>query len=186
MPISEETYRRVALEACDQNFELRCGRLVAKPPMTWEHADGMNLLVWLLQTQLGLDEYRVHTDHSRARVSATHYNIPDVAVIPLAMARRLFTEPGMLEAYREPLPLIVEIWSPSTREYDVETKLPEYEQRGDAEIWFLHPYEHTLRARRRQLNGSYVETLHTGGIIRPHSLPNVAVDLDWLFARMRP
>jgi Uma2 family endonuclease len=44
-----------------------------------------------------------------------------------------------LELYVEPLPLVVEVWSPSTGQYDVDEKLPEYQRRGDLEIWRFHP-----------------------------------------------
>lgn len=180
MPISEETYLRVAMEESDQRWELHCGRLVEKPPMTWEHGDIMSTLSFELLSQLERSEFRVHTNHSRARISETHYYVPDIAVIPLALARRLFGEPGMLEAYREPLPLVVEIWSATTGGYDVASKLPEYQRRGDEEIWYLHPYERWLIARRRQPDGSYSETRYAGGNVACASLPNVIIDLDAL------
>ena len=79
------------------------------------------------------------------------------------------------------MPLVVEVWSPSTGDYDVETKLQEYKRRGDAEIWRLHPYERTLIAWRLQTDGSYSETLYREGMVVPISLPNVSIDLDSLF-----
>lgn len=88
--------------------------------------------------------------------------------------------PG-LEVYEGPLPLVVEVWSPSTGEYDVDTKLPEYQRRGDLEIWRLHPFDRTLIAWRRQPDGSYSESQYTGGTVRPVALPGVAIDLDTLF-----
>jgi Uma2 family endonuclease len=87
----------------------------------------------------------------------------------------------LLEAYEAPLPLVVEVWSPSTGEYDVDSKLPEYQRRGDLEIWRLQPYERTLTAWRRQPDGTYAETVCTGDTIRPIGLPGVAIDLDTLF-----
>ena len=77
---------------------------------------------------------------------------------------------------------MVEVWSRSTGEYDVNTKFPEYKRRGDREIWRLHPYERTLTSWRQQPDGSYTETRFTGGIVHPVALPGVAVDLDALFA----
>ena len=83
------------------------------------------------------------------------------------------------------MPLVVEVWSPSTGDYDVETKLQEYQRRGDLEIWRIHPYEQTLTAWRRQPDGSYTETLYRGGRVQPVALPNVTIDLDDLFALVR-
>ena len=59
-------------------------------------------------------------------------------------------------------------------------KLPIYQQRGDLEIWFYHPYDRTLTARRKQPDGSYSEERYTGGIVPIHSLPGVTIDLDAL------
>ena len=76
--------------------------------------------------------------------------------------------------------MIVEGWSSSTGGYDVDTKLPEYQRRGDAEIWRFHPYERTLRVWRRQPDGGYAETQYSSGLVRPASLPDVRIDPDAL------
>jgi len=76
---------------------------------------------------------------------------------------------------------VVEVWSPSTGDYDVDAKLPEYHRRGDQEIWRIHPYERMLTAWRRQPDGSYTETVYTGGVVHPLAFPVVAIDLDTLF-----
>ena len=75
----------------------------------------------------------------------------------------------------------MEVWSRSTGGYDVDAKLPEYQRRGDLEIWRVHPYERTLIAWRRQLDGTYTELLYTGGRVRPVAMPDVTADLDALF-----
>lgn len=86
-----------------------------------------------------------------------------------------------IESYSSPLPLVVEIWSPSTGDYDVDSKIPEYQRRGDLEIWRIHPFERTLIIWRRQPDGSYTEEHVTGGIVTPVALPNVSIDLNTLF-----
>jgi Uma2 family endonuclease len=95
--------------------------------------------------------------------------------------RRTFTEPGAVEVYREPLPLVVEVWSRSTGRYDVSTKLDEYKRRGDSEIWLIHPYEHTLTAWRLGPDGGYSETVYRDGTVQPASLRDVSIDLGRLF-----
>ena len=126
-----------------------------------------------------LEGHVVVAGHVRLPTQA--YYIPDVFVIPIELQEALWGR-GVLESYDAPLPLVVEIWSPSTGGYGVETKLREYQRRGDIEIWRLHPYEHTLIAWRRQPDGGYVETSYAGGIVHPIALPNVTVDLDTLFS----
>lgn len=183
MPVSEKTYKAVALEDPEGHWELHCGVLLQKPGVSFAHSHVIAELGYLLLQQLDRQEYTVRIDSGRVRRSSASYFLPDVVVIPAELVRReLARRPNALEVYAIPLPLVVEVWSPSTGEYDVESKLPEYQQRGDLEIWRVQPYERTLTAGRRQPDGSYVETLYAGGSVVPASLPNVTIDLDTLFA----
>jgi Uma2 family endonuclease len=68
-----------------------------------------------------------------------NFYIPDVVVIPAAYKRPYEDDPRAFNAFAQPLPLVVEVWSPSTGDYDVSTKLRASRERGDAEIWFIHP-----------------------------------------------
>ena len=113
--------------------------------------------------------------------AATGRGVPLIELKKREMARRLFAVPATVEVYPEPLPLVVEVWPPSTGRLDVNEKLPEYQRRGDLEIWLLHPYERTLTVWRRQADGSYAETVQRGGSVRPVALPGVVIDLDALF-----
>lgn len=181
MPVSEETYRRVALEDPEGHWELHCGRLVRKPAMTAEHNLVARSLWRMLDRHLSPDAPVVMHDDGRLRRIEGHYFVPDIAVVPRAYMQRLLADPATFEAYDEPVPLVVEVWSPSTGPYDVETKLPEYQRRGDAEIWFLHPYQKTLTAWRQQPDHTYGETIYRGGVVHPVALPDVSIDLDALF-----
>ena len=179
MPVSEKTYRQLALEDREGLWELHCGRLVQKPGMSYEHGHLTTRLFLSLGRQLDEHQFTLRSNHARTRTSGS-YNIPDICVLPIELARPHRGERG-LEFYDPPLPLVVEVWSPSTGDYDVNEKLREYQRRGDTEIWLIHPYERTLTAWRRQADGSYAETIHTGGVIEPVALPNVRIDLDTFF-----
>jgi Uma2 family endonuclease len=181
MSVSEETYRRLALEDPSGHWELHCGELRQKPAMTVEHNYLTMRLVKLLMQQLDDREFDVRSNIGHVRRSAENYYIPDVYVIPMELIRPLRHRSDVLEAYAVPLPLVVEIWSPSTGGYDVDTKLPEYQRRGDLEIWRIHPYDRTLTTWQCQPDGTYTETLHTGGTVHPVALPGVTIDLDILF-----
>src|SRR5688572_11963618 len=151
MPVSEETFERVALEDPDGKWELHCGRLRSKPVMTARHNHIGRSLGFRLQQQLSLDDYDVSVDSAYVRISPTRSYIPDVAVLPMSLVRWMDSEhPDRLEVYEDPLPLVVEVWSPSTGKEDLTDKLPGYQERGDAEIWLIHPRERTLRAFVRQ------------------------------------
>ncbi|MGH2598887.1 MAG: Uma2 family endonuclease [Dehalococcoidia bacterium] len=182
MSVSEQEYRRIALADREGKWELDCGLLRSKPPMTTWH----NRTAWFLgvelQNQLGRTRYEVRVDAGRTRRSPSHYYIPDVIVIPIDAVRRGLSDTFALEAYAEPLPLVVEVWSPSTGDYDIDKKLPEYRRRGDLEVWRIHPYEHTLTAWVRQADGTYLETVYRGGVVHPSALPGISIDLDALFA----
>ncbi len=181
MPVSYETYKRVVLEDQDEKYELVWGHIRTKPLMTAEHGGSMGVLDHQLQLQLDVEQFAVRVNSGRLRISTGTYFIPDICVIPRAMVMKLRERPGTFEVYADPVPLVVEVWSPSTGSYDVETKFPEYRQRGDAEIWRIHPYQHTLTAWRRQPGGSYSEMVYTTGVIQPVALPGVTIDIDRLW-----
>lgn len=180
MPVSEATYEAVALEDPEGRWELHCGQLRRKPGMTQPHNTLQDQLVHLFKLKLPDDQFEVRSA-ARARRDEQHSYIPDVMVIPIE-AWRMLRGSTTLERYLDPLPLIVEVWSRSTGEYDVDEKLPEYRRRGDAEIWRLHPYDRELTAWRRQPDGSYTEHHWRGGVVELHALPGVSIDLDALFA----
>jgi Uma2 family endonuclease len=148
--------------------------------MTQEHNDVGFLLAHFLQSQLPIEEFRVRSNAGRARLDSGANYIPDVMVIPVVLMHR---QRGTreLEAYDEPLPLVAEVWSPSTGEYDVNEKLLEYQRRGDHEIWLVHPYERTVISWVRQEDGSYRETTTREGAIWPSYLPGVAIELKTIF-----
>ena len=78
-------------------------------------------------------------------------------------------------------PFVAEIWSPSTGDFDVETKFPEYRARGDAVIWRIHPFERTVTAWVRRADGGYDERALPLGRVAIESLPGVTIDLELLF-----
>jgi Uma2 family endonuclease len=182
MPISEATYERVALEDDEGKWELVCGQLRRKPPMTAGHQEIARILALDLGLQLPRRELSVGQDSPNLRVPGGNYRVPDVCVIPRSLIQQRRREhPTELELYDEPMPLVVEIWSPSTGERDLTEKLSEYQRRCDLEIWYIHPYERTLTAWVRQGDGSYRQTLYTDGAVRPAFLPNVTIELESLF-----
>ncbi|HZQ34557.1 MAG TPA: Uma2 family endonuclease [Dehalococcoidia bacterium] len=183
MPISFETYERVALEDPDGQWELDCGRLRQKPPMTLEHDTSSALLSMQCAQQLDARAFLVLMNAPRLRIHTGAYYLPDLCVVPVALARSVrMVRPRQLGVLDEPIPLVVEVWSPSTGDYDLNTKIPAYQRRGDAEIWLLHPYELWLRAWCRQADDSYTETRHWGdAVVAPASLHGVQIALAALF-----
>src|SRR5437870_1053050 len=123
MPISPETYERVALEDVEGHWELDHGCLRRKPGMTLEHNESSRWLTRQLLLQLDDQAFAVDMNATRLRISTDTFYIPDVTVIPRALIRRGFEQRRhRLEVYEDPMPLVVEVWSPSTGEYDVDRK----------------------------------------------------------------
>jgi Uma2 family endonuclease len=182
MAVSEETYKQLALEDIHGHWELHFGRLVQKPGMTAQHADWIELLQRRLALQLHESEWAVRADAGRLRRPEGSYYEADVMVVPREYVRDLREHhANELEVYTRPVPFVAEVWSPSTGSYDVRTKIPGYKERGDAEIWRVHPREHSVTIWRRQPDGSYSEGVHTSGVIELHALTGVRIDLNELF-----
>lgn len=113
MPISPETYERVALEDPDGKWELDHGCLRRKPGMTLEHNEASRWLGRRLISQLDERDFAIDMNGTRLRISIGTFYIPDVTVIPHALIRRGLAERGRrLEVFPEPMPLVVEVWSP--------------------------------------------------------------------------
>ena len=178
--MSEAAYEQFVLSGPDGLWELHDGRLVEKPGMSWEHHVVVAQLGKALLNALDPRSYLVFFEGRVRRPGATIF-LPDLMVVPTAYGEQFHGQPGTLAIFADPLPLVVEVWSSSTGSYDIDTKIPDYQARGDLEIWRIHPYERTLTAWRRQPDGSYGETVHREGVVHPMALPDVAIDLAALF-----
>jgi Uma2 family endonuclease len=178
--ITEQEYRVLALE--ESRLELWDGEPREKPLMSSAHEDIAAYLGHLLMSQVDRKSFRVSINGVEARISGSTYFIPDVTVIPTAWVVPFRDDPRHVAAHADPLPLVVEIWSRTNGAYDFERKLDSYRKRGDAEMWYIHPYERTLIVWRLQDDGIYDEAHYTGGAIPVSSLPGVVIDLDDLLA----
>ena len=181
--ISEQEFRELLMSDPDGGWELWDGKPREKPQTSMRHNAVAFRLGHFLQSPLDLRDYQVNVHGDHTRISSRSYYIPDVIVIPTSYQRPFEQDLRAIGTYAEPLPLVAEVWSPSTGHYDVGTKLKGYQERGDLEIWYIHPGRRTLTTWRRQPGGSYTETLYRGGIVPVVSLPGVTIDLDRVLDR---
>jgi Uma2 family endonuclease len=181
MELSPEQYEQLILSEPDQTWELINGRLREKPTMSIGHDDAWFELAFFLRSQLERREYRVAHNDARLKRTDRSYFVPDGVVMRVANIIGDRPNPRAVDAHSFPMLLVAEVWSPSTGDYDIDVKLRAYQERGDHEIWRLHPFERTLTTWRRQPDGTYVETVVHGGTVSSAELPGVTIDLDALF-----
>ena len=151
--------------------------------MSFAHNETIHRLAEQLYRQIDLSVFSIRVNHGHVRHLDEFYYIPDLFVVPRGLDNQDWSFTNVLETYGQPLPLVVEVWSPSTGGYDVDAKFPEYQRRGDIEIWRVHPFDRVLTAWRRQPSGEYAVLEHRDGTVEPVALPGVRIDLDALFAR---
>lgn len=181
MAVSAPAYTELALTEAGRRLELHDGMLVEKPPMSIGHNLTLHRLSAFFYRQLDLSRLDIRVNSTRLYLPDNTYYIPDLAILTAAAVSALGDRLDVLEVYATPLPLVVEIWSPSTGDYDINEKVPRYRERGDIEIWRIHPFERTIAAWRRQPDGHYLETLHTAGTIEPIALPELRLDVETIF-----
>ena len=178
--VTEAEYEHIVWADPAHKWELVDGRLREKPGMSWEHGEILIQLGYLFRRQLDRRQFSV-LGESRVRRPPSTIFIPDVFVAPIVYGEDFRDRPRVLAIMFQPLPLVVEVWSRSTGDYDAAAKIPVYQERGDLEIWRIHPYERTLTAWRRQPDGTYTETVYHEGTVAPATLPNVIIDLAEFF-----
>jgi Uma2 family endonuclease len=178
--ISEHEYRELTLTDEGRLMELWDGVPREKPLMSMVHGDVVAYLGIALANQLDRNEFRVNFNEGKLRISERNYFIPDVVVIPAAFKTSHRDYPRAFNAFAQPMPLVVEVWSHTTGHYDLAVKLHAYRERGDEEIWYIHPEERTLTVWRKQPDGTYLEDTFQGGRVSVVSLPGVTIDLDAL------
>jgi Uma2 family endonuclease len=182
MKVSEEAYKQLALEDRHGHWELHSGRLVRKPGMTARQANALESLVRQLVPQLPRGDFAIRPEAGRLRRPEGSYYEADIAVVPRGYVRDVIDHHSTeLEVYQRPVPFVAEVWSPSTGTYDMNTKIPGYKERGDAEIWRVHPLRHEVTIWRRQPDGTYSESVVTGGTVELAALPGVQITIDELF-----
>lgn len=170
------------LEQPDRLWEVHGGQLREKPAMSEVHNRTIWRLVLELFPQMDVARFELRTNMGRLRQANSTYYVPDLYIVPIIGPDTVRDRPYRLEVFNDPLPLVVEGWSPSTGNYDVREKIPEYQRRGDHEIWEIHPFDLTLTAWHCQPDSSYFQSVHRTGVLPLAAFPDVTIDLDALFA----
>ena len=184
MPVTEATYRQLAAEDFPEvQWELACGHLREKPGMTMRHNRLNVVICHQLHTQLDPARFLASYNSARLRLPSGDHYIPDVVVFPVTAMEGRWDETAV-ETYFDPVPLVIEVWSPSTGSYDAREKILGYQQRGDAEIWLIDLRRLEVHASVRQADGSYAETVYKRGVVHVSSL-DIVIDMDAAFRAVK-
>jgi Uma2 family endonuclease len=122
-------------------YELIDGQLHVTPPPVFVH----QRVATRLARELGdacPDHLEVFASPIGWRISRSTALEPDVTVVPREWADR------RLKRAEEPPLLVVEVLSPSTRRYDMGTKLLAYQDAGLTAYWIIDPHEPSVAEYR--------------------------------------
>jgi Uma2 family endonuclease len=182
LAISFRTYAQLALEDAEGRWELVGGSSRRKPPESFQHGAVIDGLVEQLIPQLHGTLFRMSINHARIMIDPDHILVPDLMVVPRAISARAVKErPNALEAYHTSLPLVIDVWSPATAEFNVEARIPEYRRANAEEIWLVHPAARAITTWVRRASGAYEEVIRAGGILNAARVPDLALDINALF-----
>ncbi len=172
-PASEEDYW--ALSSEDIKVEYSGGCLYIHLPASIKHEKLFSFL------QRYINEFLEENDLGEmlgSRVALLlpdgHRPEPDLAYFP----------PNSYDVERDKIftgvpPWIIEIFSPSTKEFDLDTKLSWYFSAKVPEIWYIDP--DTPKVLRYTLEkDNYQEEKIDNGRISPKAFPRLIFDIDWL------
>lgn len=181
--ISFRTFAQLALEDAEGRWELVAGAARRKPPGSFVHGALVDALVEQLVPQVRGSLFRLSVNHARVMIDAQHVYLPDLVIVPRALTARAVRErPHALETYHTSLPLIIDVWTPPTAGFEIDTRFAEYQRAGTEEIWLVHPVARAITTWVRRTNDTYDEVIRAGGILRAARIPDLVLDIDALFA----
>lgn len=183
MSVTQQILESTAHDNFEGRWELHDGKLREKPVMSHVHNEVMFELGHQIRVQLDPDVYLVRANMGRLRLASDTAYIPDVFVVPRSAVDEQGADSPSLEMFSVPALLVVEVWSPSTSQYDIDQKIPRYAMHGDQEIWRVDPRNHPIEVWVRAKDGSYDHRVQQGGTLTPAWLPGVRIDFDPIFKR---
>ena len=106
---------------------------------------------------------------------------PDVFYLPI----HLVPNPLPEEEFDEKPELVVEVLSPSNRDYDLSDKRAAYRQAGIREIWFIDQANEEVIIDRRR-GRRYTTTVSSAGKVASVALKGFWFRAEWLWAEQPP
>ena len=166
----------------DTKAELLDGVMIVPSPASPQHNRGAGFLRSLMQTyaeELGVGE--VFGPDDLIHLATCRRFAPDVFYLPI----HLVPSPLPEEEFEETPELVVEVLSPSNRDYDLSDKRSAYRQAGIREIWFIDQANEEVIIDRRR-GRRYTTTVASEGKIASAALKGFWVRAEWLWAEQPP
>ena len=172
--VTEEEFYRDATE--DSNWEYLDGRLVMHSPASNRHEDCFRFLITLLSAYLD-ERGGAVVRGSRYPMRLDEHWSPEPDLLVVRDERRHLLTGTRLEG---PADFVIEIASDSDPRLDVREKLPRYREAGIDEIWLVNPFEQTVLAEVKGLDG-YVSQRLEAGRLTSRVVPGFWIDVGWLW-----
>lgn len=174
--VTEEVFWEYVNE--DSNCELINGVLIIHSPASKEHEDIFSYLNALFRLYLEKSKAgKVYGSRFVMRLSEKWSPEPDLLIIlPENYS-------NIKDTYHDgPADLVIEILSPSTRELDLEKKLPKYLEADIKEVWIIDPENKELTVHHESDQHEYNDP-KAEDIVESEVLPNFKLRIKWLWNR---
>ena len=174
--VSEEVFWEYVNE--DSNSELINGVLVIHSPASEEHEDIFSYLNALFRLYLEKNNAgKIYGSRFVMKLSKKWNPEPDLfIVLPNNYSNIKYNY------YEGPADLVIEILSKSTRELDLEKKLPEFLRVGVKEVWIIDSQNKELSIFHKNDNQVY-KNYKSDEIVKSQVLPKFKFKIKWLWFR---
>ena len=174
--VSEEVFWEYVNE--DSNCELINGVLVIHSPASEEHEDIFSYLNALFRLYLEKNNAgKIYGSRFVMKLSKKWNSEPDLfIVLPNNYSNIKYNY------YEGPADLVIEILSKSTRELDLEKKLPEFLRVGVKEVWIIDSQNKELSIFHKNDNQVY-KNYKSDEIVKSQVLPKFKFKIKWLWFR---
>jgi Uma2 family endonuclease len=178
--VTDEMFNELVDE--DTKAELLDGVMIVPSPASFRHDDVAGFLRTLLRTYV--------EEKALGKVLG-----PD-SLIHLATCRRFGPDVFFIKQSHVPIPLpeeqfegapdlVLEVLSPSNRDYDLNDKRSAYQQAGISELWFVDPDQHFVLVDRKR-GGKYVSKTTRAGKVTSTTVKGFWIEAAWLWTDPLP
>mgnify|MGYP006289565991 CR=1 FL=1 len=174
--VSEDEFWEISDE--DSNFELINGVLLIHSPASEEHEDIFRYLQTILSIFLEkTSKGRIYGSRFVMRLSKKWNPEPDLIIITPENYQNI--KPNH---YEGPADIAIEILSKSTKEVDLEKKVPKYLESGVKEVWIIDPEDRKIFIHFPEKIIEYADP-EAEQMIESNILKELPLEVRWIWNR---